>query len=90
MNKAELVEKVAKDTDLSKRAAARAVASVLHQIAKSLKKKQPVTLAGFGTFVVRKRKARIGRNPQTGQPIQIKAKKVPGFKPGKDLKDLVA
>jgi len=85
MNKGELIEKVAKDTNLSKRAAAAAIKSVLDNIAKGMKK-EPVTLVGFGTFLVRKRKARTGRNPQTGETIKIKARKVPAFKPGKELK----
>jgi len=89
MNKADLIEKVAKDTGLSKRAAGDAVSSVFENISKGMKK-GPVTLVGFGTFLVRKRKARAGRNPQTGETIQIKAKKAPAFKPGKELKNRVA
>lgn len=89
MNKAELVEKVAKDSRLSKRAAARAVTSVFDNITKALKKKQPVTLVGFGTFLVRKRKPRTARNPKTGQSLQIKARRVPAFKAGKQLKKQV-
>jgi len=89
MNKAELIEKVAKDVDLSKRAAGDAVNSILENITKGMKK-GPVTLVGFGTFSVRKRKARIGRSPATGEVIKIKAKKVPAFKAGKTLKERVA
>jgi len=88
MNKAELIEIVAKET-CTKVEAAKAVNGVFDAIAKSLKKGDPVTLVGFGTFTVKKRKARIGRNPQTGKEIKIAAKKVPAFKPGKELKDMV-
>ncbi len=88
MNKAELIEVVAKET-CTKAEAAAAVNGVLDAIAKALKKGDTVTLVGFGTFTVKKRKARIGRNPQTGKEIKIAAKKVPAFKPGKELKDMV-
>jgi DNA-binding protein HU-beta len=89
MNKAELIDAVAGSADLSKAAATRAVDSVLDAIEKALKKGSNVTLVGFGTFSVRKRKARMGRNPRTGEVINIKASKVPGFKPGKALKDAI-
>ena len=88
MNKAELIEAVAKVT-CTKVEAAAAVNGVIDGIAKSLKKGESVTLVGFGTFSVKKRKARIGRNPQTGKEIKIAAKKVPAFKPGKELKEMV-
>ncbi len=88
MNKAELIEAVAKET-CTKAEAGNAVNLVFDTIAKALKKGDSVTLVGFGTFVVRKRKARIGRNPQTGKEIKIPAKKVPAFKPGKELKNAV-
>jgi len=88
VNKAELIEAVAKET-CTKAEAANAVNLVFDSIAKALKKGDSVTLVGFGTFVVRKRKARIGRNPQTGKEIKIAAKKVPAFKPGKELKNAV-
>lgn len=88
MNKAELIEAVAKTT-CTKVEAANAVNSVFDSIAKALKKGDSVTLVGFGTFSVKKRKARIGRNPQTGKEIKIAAKKVPAFKPGKELKETV-
>ncbi len=88
MNKAELIEAVAKET-CTKAEAANAVNLVFDSIAKALKKGDSVTLVGFGTFLVRKRKARIGRNPQTGKEIKIAAKKVPAFKPGKELKNTV-
>lgn len=88
MNKAELIEAVAKVT-CTKAEAGAAVNAVFDSIAKALKKGDSVTLVGFGTFSVKKRKARIGRNPQTGKEIKIAAKKVPAFKPGKELKDTV-
>ncbi|MBI4727527.1 HU family DNA-binding protein [candidate division TA06 bacterium] len=88
MNKAELIEAVAKVT-CTKVEAAAAVNGVIDSIAKALKKGESVTLVGFGTFSVKKRKARIGRNPQTGKEIKIAAKKVPAFKPGKELKEMV-
>ncbi|HTT07810.1 MAG TPA: HU family DNA-binding protein [Gammaproteobacteria bacterium] len=89
MNKAELIDKVAEAADISKATAARAVDAVTDSIAKELKKGQVVTLVGFGTFTVRKRAARMGRNPRTGEAIKIKASKSPGFKAGKALKDAV-
>ncbi|MCZ6663908.1 MAG: HU family DNA-binding protein [Gammaproteobacteria bacterium] len=89
MNKAELIDAVAEASEISKAAATRAVDAVIDNIANSLKKNEQVTLVGFGTFTVRHRAARIGRNPQTGEPIQIKASNVPAFKPGKALKDAV-
>jgi len=88
MNKGDLVNEVAKVVGTKKEAQA-AVDCVLESITKSLKKKNAVTLVGFGTFKVDKRKARKGRNPQTGEEIKIKAKKVPKFIPGKALKDAV-
>ncbi|HNZ10448.1 MAG: DNA-binding protein HU [Deltaproteobacteria bacterium ADurb.Bin151] len=88
MNKADLIEEVAKVTS-SKKEAEEAVGAVLTAIKKALKKGDTVTLVGFGTFGVSKRKARTGRNPQTGEAIKISAKKVPVFKAGKDLKDAV-
>ena len=88
MNKGDLIEAVAKVTNTKKEAAA-VVDCVLESITKSLKKKQDVTLIGFGTFAVKKRKARTGRNPQTGEALKIKARHVPVFKAGKALKDAV-
>ena len=88
MNKAELIDEVAKVT-CSKKEAGMAVDATLAAIQKSLKKGDAVTLVGFGTFNVSKRKARKGRNPQTGEAIKIAAKKVPVFKAGKGLKDAV-
>jgi len=88
LNKAELIAEVAKITT-TKKQAAEAVEAVLDAIKKTLKKKKEVALIGFGTFKVVKRKARMGQNPQTGEKIKIAAKKVPVFKPGKALKELV-
>jgi nucleoid DNA-binding protein len=88
MNKGDLVNQVAKVVCTKKEAQA-AVDCVLQSITKALKKKDTVTLVGFGTFKVDKRKARKGRNPQTGEEIKIKAKKVPKFVPGKALKDTI-
>lgn len=90
MTKTELVEKIAKDSGLSKAAAAKAVNSFLGNITKELKKKNgKVTLVGFGTFTKVRRKARQGRNPQTGETIKIKASNSVRFKPGKTLKDSI-
>jgi nucleoid DNA-binding protein len=88
MNKADLVNEVAKVVT-TKKAAQDAVDAVISSITKALKKKEAVTLVGFGTFKVGKRKARTGRNPRTGQAIKIAAKKVPRFVPGKALKDAI-
>ena len=89
MNKADLIESIANSADLSKASAGRALAATIESITKALKKGDTITLVGFGTFSVRHRKARMGRNPRTGEEIQIKASKVPGFKPGKALKDAI-
>jgi len=90
MTKAELVEKMAKDAGISKVAAAAALDSFMDGVTKTLKKKDgKVTLVGFGTFSKARRKARKGRNPQTGQPIKIKASSVVKFRAGKKLKDSV-
>jgi DNA-binding protein HU-beta len=88
MNKADLVNEVSKVLD-SKKDAQAAVDAVLSNVVGSLKKGDDVTLVGFGTFKVAKRKARTGRNPQTGEAIKIKATKVPKFVPGKAFKDAV-
>jgi len=88
MNKGDLVNEVAKVVNTKKEAQA-AVGCVFSTITKSLKKKDAVTLIGFGTFKVAQRKARKGRNPQTGEEIKIKAKKVAKFVPGKALKNAV-
>lgn len=89
MNKAELIDAVAEAADISKASAARALDGALDAITKSLQNGDTVTLVGFGTFSVRQRAARTGRNPQTGAEIKIKASKVPGFKPGKAFKDAI-
>jgi DNA-binding protein HU-beta len=89
MNKTELVNAVAEKSDLSKKDAALAVDSVFEAITDSLKSGDKVQLIGFGNFEVRERAARKGRNPQTGDEIEIPASKVPAFKPGKALKDAV-
>ena len=88
MNKADLVAEVAKVAG-SKRMAEEAVSCVLDTITKALKKGQALTLVGFGTFSVSRRKARVGRNPQTGKEIKIPARKVAKFSPGKALKNAV-
>ncbi len=82
MNKAELIEKIAGDADISKKQANAVLDSFTEAVAKTLKKGDKVTLVGFGTFSVSKRAARSGRNPQTGATIKIKAKKVAKFKAG--------
>jgi DNA-binding protein HU-beta len=88
MNKGDLISEVAKIVD-TKKAAQEAVECVLSSITQSLKKGEDVTLTGFGSFKVVKRKARKGRNPYTGEEIKIKATKAPKFTPGKALKDAV-
>ncbi len=90
MTKAELVDAVAKSANLTKSAADKAVGAVISAVSDALKKGDKVTLVGFGSFEVSTRKARTGRNPQTGKEIKIAAAKVPKFRPGKALKDAVA
>ena len=89
MNKAELIEQVAGQTGLAKRASGKAVDAVVSAMSDCLARGEKVTLVGFGTFRVTKRKARVGRNPQTGESINIPAKKVPKFVAGKNLKNKV-
>ncbi len=89
MNKAELIEAVSKVTEMTKADTERAIDAVIDVVSKNIKKKDGVKLVGFGTFAVSSRKARVGRNPQTGEEIQIPARKVPVFRPGKELKDAV-
>lgn len=89
MNKSELIEKMAESGDISKAAAGRALDGLIDAIKLALREEGTVSLIGFGTFSVRKREARIGRNPQTGGSIKIAASKVPTFKAGKALKDAV-
>jgi DNA-binding protein HU-beta len=89
MNKAEFIGAVAGAGELSKADAARAVDAVIDVVKKALKKGDSISLVGFGTFQVRKRAARQGRNPRTGETIKINASKIPSFKAGKALKDAV-
>lgn len=89
MTKEELVAKIAKDTKVTKAQSTRALNSMLDGITGSLKRGRKVSFVGFGTFSVSKRKARTGRNPQTGETIRIPAAKVPKFKAGKSLKEAV-
>jgi DNA-binding protein HU-beta len=89
VNKSELIEAIAESADISKAAAGRAIDAVVESVTKALKSGDQVTLIGFGTFSVKDRAARTGRNPQTGAEIQIAAAKIPSFKAGKGLKDAV-
>ncbi|MGW9129030.1 DNA-binding protein [Brevibacillus brevis] len=89
MNKTELVTRVAETTELTKKDATKAVDAILDAIADTLKAGDKVSLIGFGNFEVRERAARKGRNPQTGEEIEIAASKMPAFKAGKELKDSV-
>lgn len=89
MNKSELVDAIAESADISKAAAGRAIDAVVESVTNALKEGDQVTLIGFGTFSVKDRAARTGRNPQTGAEIQIAAAKIPSFKAGKGLKDAV-
>lgn len=89
MNKSELIDAVAESADLPKAAAARAIDAMTESITGALKAGDSVALVGFGSFNVKDRAARTGRNPQTGAPIQIAAARVPSFKAGKALKDSV-
>ncbi len=89
MNKGELIDSVAASAGLSRAEATKAVDAVLDNVTRALAGGSSVSLVGFGTFTVKERAARMGRNPRTGEPIQIAASKVPGFKAGKALKDAV-
>ncbi len=89
MNKAQVVARIAKDTGLTKADANRVLDALIANVGRALKKGEKVTLVGFGTFILAKRRARAGRNPQTGAALKIAARRVPRFVPGKDLKDLV-
>lgn len=89
MNKAELVDSVAGASNLSKADAGRAVDAIVESVTSALKRGEQVSVVGFGTFSVKHRAARAGRNPRTGETIQIAASNVPGFKAGKGLKDAV-
>jgi DNA-binding protein HU-beta len=89
MNKSELIDSIAEGAGLSKADAQRALDSTIGSITKALKKGDTVSLVGFGTFSVKKRAARTGRNPATGETIKIKASKNPAFKAGKGFKDAI-
>ena len=89
MNKSELIDAVAAAADLPKASAGRAIDAMIESVANALKEGEQVVLVGFGTFSVKQRAARTGRNPRTGEPIDIKAANIPGFKAGKALKDAV-
>ncbi|MGL9750775.1 MAG: nucleoid-associated protein HU-beta [Symbiopectobacterium sp.] len=89
MNKSQLIDKIAADADISKAAAGRVLDAIIGSVTDSLKAGDDVALVGFGTFSVRERAARTGRNPRTGKEISIPAAKVPGFRAGKSLKDAV-
>jgi len=89
MNKSELIQAIADKADLSKADAGRALDALILVVGKVLKKKDKVALVGFGTFQVRERAARVGRNPKTGAMLKIKASKTPSFKAGKALKDAI-
>ena len=89
MNKADLINQIAKENKVPKTTAASMIDSLLSNVSKALKKGERVTFVGFGTFSVAKRKARTGRNPQTGAPIKIAARKVVKFKAGKELEKKV-
>ncbi len=89
MNKSELIDAIATGADISKASAGRALDSMIDAVTDALRKGDSVALIGFGTYSVKERAARTGRNPQTGETIEIKAAKVPSFKPGKALKDAV-
>jgi DNA-binding protein HU-beta len=90
MNKSELIDAVATKTEMTKAAAGRAVEAVLETISETVAKNDSVAVIGFGTFEARKRAARNGKNPKTGEVIKIAATTVPAFKPGKAFKDKVA
>ncbi|EYU17257.1 bacterial nucleoid protein HU beta subunit [Photorhabdus aegyptia] len=89
MNKSQLIDKIAADSNISKAAAGRVVDAFISSVTGALKDGDDVALVGFGTFAVRERSARTGRNPQTGKELKIAAAKVPAFRPGKGLKDSV-
>ena len=89
MNKTELIDFIALNSDITKVAAARALESTIQAVKMNLKKGGSVALVGFGTFTVGKRAARVGRNPRTGTSIKINASKIPKFRPGKAFKDAI-
>ncbi|MCU7905450.1 MAG: HU family DNA-binding protein [Candidatus Thiodiazotropha sp. (ex Epidulcina cf. delphinae)] len=89
MNKAELIEAMAESADISKAAAGRALDGMVQAVTGAMQAGDTLSLVGFGTFSVKERAAREGRNPQTGETIKIKASKIPSFKAGKALKDAI-
>lgn len=89
MNKTDLIKNVAENAELTKKDAEKAIKAVFKEISQALADGDKVQIIGFGTFEVRQRKAREGRNPRNNEPIQIEASKTPAFKAGKQLKDLV-
>lgn len=89
MTKADLVERVAKETEMTKKDAEKLVEVIFSSIVDTLNRGEKIELRGFGSFRVRERNARKGRNPKTGEPVDIPAKRVAYFKPGKDLKELI-
>jgi integration host factor subunit beta len=89
MTKAELVEQVARSTELTKKHAEIIVNTVFESIVDSLKSGEKIELRGFGSFRIRQRDARIGRNPKTGEKVDVPAKSIPYFKPGKDLREML-
>ncbi len=89
MTKAELVEQVARNTELTKKHAEIIVNTVFESIVDSLKSGEKIELRGFGSFRIRQRNARIGRNPKTGEKVHVPAKSIPYFKPGKDLREML-
>lgn len=90
MNKSELIDAIAQHSGLTKADSGRALDATMNAIKEALKNDNTVSLVGFGTFSVKERAARTGRNPKTGAPLEIKASRVPSFKAGKGLKDAVA
>jgi DNA-binding protein HU-beta len=89
MNKGDLIHHVAKDSKITKVQAARAIDSLIDHVTRMLKKGERTSLVGFGTFSIARRKARAGRNPQTGEPLRIPARRVVKFTPGKSLKGVI-
>ena len=89
MTKTDLIAQVAANTEMSKKSAEQAVSAVFEALGKAMTEGEKITISGFGTFEVRERAARTGRNPHTGETIEIAAAKAPAFKPGKALKDAI-
>lgn len=89
MNKSELIDAIAEKSDLSKAAAGKALDALTDAVGEALKAGDSVSIIGFGTFMVKERAERMGRNPQTGAEMKISAKKMPSFKAGKNLKDML-